>query len=49
MFNRTHRMTVSLSFIALFFLLTILVLHQPHWFQRIDRLFWNLPQMRTAL
>ncbi|ROZ06090.1 phosphatase PAP2 family protein [Enterococcus gallinarum] len=49
MFNRTRRMTVSLSFIALFFLLTILVLHQPHWFQRMDRLFWNLPQMRTAL
>ena len=27
----------------------ILVLHQPHWFQRMDRLFCNLPQMRTAL
>lgn len=49
MFNRTRRMTVSLSFIALFFLLTILVLQQPHWFQRMDRLFWKLPQMRTPL
>lgn len=49
MFNQSRRMTVSLSFIGLFLLLTILVLQPPGWFQRLDHLFWNLPQMRTAL